>query len=392
LQLHAVLVELWRRGGAYERAALLDVIRKVPLCWGPWRGLKQIFKEAEARGDSEILGALAARFDAAYATKAGNYREISRRTMGYLVRRAWRYLRRIGQACRPPTSTPPIDVLRAYDDDTKFDRTWVFNHILHHETQEVHPPQLQARPTKDAPLTERAFGELWRRTPRPVLGLLERAGSEQVRNSPCAALKGDFRANLREVEAPWVVRLIAVDSATVDDFVVWLLQNVPKFEQGRLPRARPARAGAAPARFEGRPARKYAAAYARTHARDLELGRLLRLANSRADDVRKLAFDLLGDRDPRKDIGLDAWGQLLGTQHGHDLAASALTKALQRPRADPRVVRRPPARRAQQGLRLRQRPADQGAHAQVARRRVLPRPARRPAISPTTPPSSRSRR
>jgi hypothetical protein len=42
--------------------------------------------------------------------------------------------------------------------------------------------------------------------------------------------------------------------------------------------------------------------------------------------VRKLAFDLLGDRDPRKDIGLDAWGQLLGTQYGHDLAASALRK------------------------------------------------------------------
>src|SRR5688572_31569291 len=84
LQLHSLLVDLWRKGGAYERAALLDVIRKVPLCWGPWRGLKQIFKEAEARGDSEILGALAARFDAAYALKVGNYKEISRRTMGYL--------------------------------------------------------------------------------------------------------------------------------------------------------------------------------------------------------------------------------------------------------------------------------------------------------------------
>ena len=77
LQMHSVLVGLWHKNGAYERAVLLEVIRKVPLCWGPWRGLKRIFKEAEERGDTEILGALAARFDAAYATKAGNYREIS---------------------------------------------------------------------------------------------------------------------------------------------------------------------------------------------------------------------------------------------------------------------------------------------------------------------------
>jgi len=326
LQLHAVLVELWHKGGAYERAALLDVIRKIPLCWGPWRGLKQIFKEAEARGDSEILGALAARFDAAYATKAGNYKEISRRTMGYLVRRAWRYLRRIGQSLPPAYVDAAVDFLRAYEDDTKFDRTWVFNHILHHETKKYTRRNFKSVRTKDAPLTERAFGELWRRTPRPVLGLLERAGSEQVRQFAVRALKGDFRANLREVEAPWVARLIAVDSATVDDFVVWLLQNVPKFEQGRFRELGLHEPVLRLLDSKGTDAYKYAAAYARTHARDLELERLLRLANSRAEDVRKLAFDLLGDRDPRKDIGLDAWGQLLGTQYGHDLAASALRK------------------------------------------------------------------
>jgi len=31
LQLHEILVELWHKNGAYERAALLDVIRRVPL-------------------------------------------------------------------------------------------------------------------------------------------------------------------------------------------------------------------------------------------------------------------------------------------------------------------------------------------------------------------------
>jgi hypothetical protein len=325
LQLHQVIVELWHKNGAYERATLLEVIRKVPLCWGPWRGLKRVFKEAEEKGDTEVLGALAARFDAAYATKTGSFREISRRTMGYLVRRAWRVLRRTGQALAPAYVDAAVDVLRAYDDSTVFARTWVYNHILHHETKKYTRRNFK-RSRSSLNLNERAYAELWRRTPRPVLTLLERAGSEQVREFAAAALKTDFRASLREVEAPWVVRLIAVQSATVDQFVIWLLGNVPKFEQGSFRELGLHEPVLRLLDSSSEPARVYAAAYARTHARDLELARLLRLANSSSVEVRKLAADLIGDRDPRKDIGLDAWGQLLGTQHAHDLAATALRK------------------------------------------------------------------
>lgn len=326
LQLHQVIVELWHKNGAYERTMLLEVIRKVPLCWGPWRGLKRVFKEAEEKGDTEVLGALAARFDAAYATKAGSYREISRRTMGYLVRRAWRVLRRTGQALAPAYVDAAVDVLRAYDDSTQFARTWVYNHILHHESKKYTRRNFKISRGSGTSLNERAYAELWRRTPRPVLTLLERAGSEQVRKFAAAALKTDFRASLREVEAPWVVRLIAVQSATVDEFVIWLLGNVPKFEQGSFRELGLHEPVLRLLDSSSDPARVYAAAYARTHARDLELGRLLRLANNNNVEVRKLAADLIGDRDPRKDIGLDAWGQLLGTQHAHDLAASALRK------------------------------------------------------------------
>ena len=326
LQLHAVLIELWHKNGAYERSVLLELIRKVPLCWGPWRGLKRIFKEAEERGDTEVLGALAARFDAAYATKAGSYREISRRTMGYLVRRAWRFLRRMGQSLAPAYVDAAVDVLRAYDDSVAFTRTWVYNHIVSHETKKYTRRNFKLHRNDKPALTERAYADLWRRTPRPVLALLERANSEQVRKFAVTALKTDFRASLREVEAPWVVRLISVQSATVDEFVIWLLQNVPRFEQGGFRELGLHEPVLRLLDSSNDAARVYAAAYARTHARDLELGRLLRLANNSHADVRKLAADLLGDRDPRKDIGLDAWGQLLGTQYGHDLAATALRK------------------------------------------------------------------
>lgn len=327
LRLHEVLLDLWQRSaGAYERAALLDAIQKVPLRWGPWRGLKQIFKEAEAKGDVEILGALAVRFDHAYATKQRKVGEISRHTLGYLVRRAWRYLRRLGEAAAPAYVDAAAAVLRHYEDSTTWQNTWVYNHILHHETKKYTRRNFKLYRSGAPQLNERAFAELWRRTPRPVLQLLERARSEQVRKFAVQALKTDFRANLREVEAPWAARLIAVGSATVDEFVIWLLGNVPKFDQGsfrELGLHEPvlqlldSRADAA---------RAYAANYARTHARDLALDRLILLANNSNAEVRKLVADLLGDRDPRKDIGLDAWGRLLGTQHGHDLAVNALRK------------------------------------------------------------------
>ncbi|MBY0456837.1 MAG: BRCT domain-containing protein, partial [Gemmataceae bacterium] len=112
----------------------------------------------------------------------------------------------------------------------------------------------------------------------------------------------------------------------IHDFVVWLLQNVPTFEQSAF---RTLGLHDAVLKLFDSPsadARKYAAGYARTHARDILVQELIRLANNDNDDVRKLATDLLGEKDPRTGVGLDAWGQLLETSHGHKFAADAITK------------------------------------------------------------------
>ena len=63
-------------------------------------------------------------------------------------------------------------------------------------------------------------------------------------------------------------------------------------------------------------ARAYAAEYARTHARDLPVDELVRLADNNNPVVRRLASDLLLARDPRKEVGLEAWGRLLESRHG----------------------------------------------------------------------------
>jgi hypothetical protein len=331
LKSHQILLELWKADTPFSRQMLLNVIRRIPLVYGPFKALKQIFKEAEQRNDTEIYGALAARFDRALADKNHG---ISRRTLAYLCRRAWRYLRRVGQSlgvCYADTAT---DYLVNYADGSDYYDSWILNHVFFHETGAYGATKFKfkryaygnfvARP--ESWLKHRAFAELWQRSPRPLFTLLERGQAEVIRAYASQALKTDFRAALRDVEPAWVARLVSVGSASVDTFVVWILDNVPKFEQGKF---RELGLHDAVLRLFGSPsqtAQKYAATYARTHARDLPTSGLILLANHRNDEVHKLAVDLLLARDPRKEIGLDAWGELLESSRGFEVAAGVLLK------------------------------------------------------------------
>lgn len=321
LRLHEIIMVLWEDGSLFARQCLLRIIARIPLVYGPWRALKKIFKEAEARNDTEIYGALAARFDMAYSR---GYGTVSRLTLGYLLRRAWRYLRRLGTQL--PVAYPDVvcDFLIRYTDSTYWQRTWIANHIFYHETKRYGRSGFQFHRLPKDILKDRAFAETWQRTPRPLFSLLERAQSEHVWKFATTALKTDFRATLREVEPEWVARLVHVQSEVVDEFVIWILDNVPKFEQASF---RELGLHEAVLKLFDSPsfkARDYAASYARTHARDLPIAELIRLMNNDNPNVRKLAEDLLKSHDPRKDVGLDAWGQLLETAHGHKLAASVI--------------------------------------------------------------------
>ena len=324
LRLHEILLTLWQDNGLFARTALLKIIQTIPLTYGPWRALKRIFKEAEARGDTEVYGALAARFDMAYA--GGQY-QISGATLAYLCRRAWRLLRRTGITLPATYADTCVDVLAHYANDTRWHRTWVANHIFHHEEKKYNRSRFTYHKAPPSLLKNRAFADLWKRSPRPLFALLERAQSEQVRLFATESLKTDFRALLREVEPEWVARLVNVNSPTIDIFVVWILNNVPRFEQGNFRGLGLHEAVLRLFDSTAKEAQIYAADYARTHARDLHVSELVRLANNNEPAVRKLAADLLLARDPRKEVGLDVWGTLLESPHGHELAAGVIKKS-----------------------------------------------------------------
>lgn len=325
LRVHQVLTELWQDDSPAAREALLSALRTLPIKWGAWRGMKQIFKDAEAKGDYEVLGLLAARFDAALSNNERT-NEVSRGTLRYLVQRAWRALRTLATQLPAAYTDAAVDMLRAYPQGTTWHRTWIANHILFHRSKEYSRRRFKFKRLPGNLLKDRAYPDLWKRTPRPLFRLLETSEGELPRSFAVESLKTDFRAALREVEPAWVARLVGVSSASVHSFVVWLLGNVPRFEQGAFRTLGLHEPVLALLDSPSDEACVYAAAYARTHARDLSLEALIRLANGRHDAVRALARDLLHDRDPRKDVGLDAWGRLLGTSYGHEMAANAIRK------------------------------------------------------------------
>ncbi len=324
LRSHQVLWELWQADDAFSRRCLLDAIRDVPLVYGPFKALKLIFKAAEAANDTEVLGALSARFD--MALDRGQHK-ISQRTLAYLCRRGWRYLRRIGQTLPGVYPDVASDFLIHYQGYGDFSHSWILNHIFFHETGKYTPKKFTFR--WDRPKswqTHRAFADAWKRSPRPLFTLLERAAAERILEYASQALKTDFRAAIREVDPQWVARLLGSQSETRDALGVWILDNVPRFEQAKFRELGLHEPVLQLFDSPADTARKYAAAYARTHARDLDITALIQLANNENIDVRKLAIDLLTSRDPRKDVGRDAWGQLLDTRHGAKLAGDMLRK------------------------------------------------------------------
>lgn len=324
-RLHAVLLDLWRDGSAWARRQLLDIIARVPLRYGPWRALKLIFKEAEARHDYEVFGALAARLDRAFAERHRRG-DVSRKTLGYLVRRAWRFLRRTAEGLPAVYADAAVEVLRFYPDETEWRASWVANHIFYHDTGDYTRRRFKLARRPSTMLKHRAYADLWRRSPRPLFALLEQAASDQARRFAVDALKSDFRAALREVEPAWVRRLVAVASRPVDSFVVWLLDNVPRFEQGALRGLDLHETVLSLLDSPADDARAWAARYARTHARDLPLDVLIHQADNDSEEVRAMARDLITARDPREAIGIDGWGRLLATRHGFDFAAAAIRK------------------------------------------------------------------
>lgn len=249
LKTFALIEELWSDNTAYARSSLLRVIREVPMKWGPWRGLKRIFKQSIEQQDWEVFSALTVRFEQElqrtrvqrgsqersplipntdgdleqtsprnsaqdpYYTSTYNWdnrraeaRDINGRTFAYLLRRAWRALRRIADAS--PAAYPYIvaEVLGTY------------------------PSSVQVQALSEAFQYRK---ELWTKDITPLMQLTEKSSNAKVLDFAFAALEGNFREELKQAEPAWVLRLARSDRRQARRLAVrWFIEPICGCEQG----------------------------------------------------------------------------------------------------------------------------------------------------------------
>jgi hypothetical protein len=228
-----ILIDLYRLGTEFARAATMDALKRVRFGRGYWQAAKRIYKSAEQSRDAAFFGYLAYRIDAD--------EDYSRHlTRDYMRRRAWRFLRRMAR--QSPTNYPyfaaevlihyrPADVegshgryrwavsdvwlgheyskwpdgkyrkLERYTIDTAL-RRWVLGNILHRNNRKLRRGKtgFQAGDHKFPAITPDsavAFPDLWKRSPEPLLHVAANANYEPVRAWAIGRLKADHAEALR---------------------------------------------------------------------------------------------------------------------------------------------------------------------------------------------------
>lgn len=305
------LLWIYERGDEPSRSTLIELFGKAPLKMGLWGGMKRVFKRAEALHDPQIFGALAARFDVEAAGSPSG--DVTKATLVYLKRRAWRYLRQLGKAV--PELYPQFAAATLVQLPAAFDlsRSWVAAHILFHESKDFDGTHYTVYGKLPADLVkDRAYDATWKRAADPLMLLLEAAQNDTVARYAISALRRDFPDVLRKVDAPWLDRVSRRPLPSVHEFVVETLQGSVEFQSARLKSLGLHETVLALLNSPSPKARTYAIEYARAHAQDLPADRLVELAASPHADTSAWAASALQKLGP-KQIGHLLLGRLLNT-------------------------------------------------------------------------------
>src|SRR4051812_23920370 len=288
LRLGQILVDLYERGEPDGRAVLLHVFAHATMKWGVWQAAKAIYKRAEDRHDLALFGVLAYRFDAMQATPYERG-EIGGGTLTYLRRRAWRYLRLLGQSTLEAYPAFAVEVLRHYPAGHRA-ASWVAAQIWKHaELQGVRDADEFALAHDGDPLEPRAFPAAWKLSPAPLLRLLEAALNEIVCDWAIKSLRADHPLALRAVEPAWLARLGRRPVAAIHGFVVALLRESPELHQSKLRELGLHDVVIGFLRSDASDARAYALEYAAAHAPELPIDDLVELIETGAPEVARFA-------------------------------------------------------------------------------------------------------
>ncbi|MBL4632282.1 MAG: WGR domain-containing protein [Kofleriaceae bacterium] len=206
--LSETIVTLYRHGGEVVRAALCSCLRSLPLEYGSFSAVRTLFKAAEYRGDGEIFGIVAHRFETTKANRSyyyGKDQAFTRWTRLYLRKRVARSLRRLGSDSSSDFVPMAVGVLLPYEDISN--RNIAANYLLFGQN-EKHPSSgdgasgwMQAqvhKPIGTPNARQEAFPELWEQRPEALLHLIDGSTNEAVHRLSVAVLRDcpKFLANL----------------------------------------------------------------------------------------------------------------------------------------------------------------------------------------------------
>lgn len=325
-----LLVETYARGSDPGRAAVIALVKQVDtLVFGLWGGIKRIYKLAEARMDAEVIGVIAWRVDRDFIARGRA--EVSKATLNYLRRRAWRFLRLLGQ--QTPLLYPQFaaQVLRHYQRWEQYPRLWISNHVFLHESGKYSASGFTLRKLPDDLTKHRAFDDAWRRSPDPLMTLLECCEGDPAARFAIQGLRRDFPEKLRSASPAWLARLALRPLESAHEFVVETLQGSAEFHQSKLKALGLHDAVLALLRSPAKKARAYAIEYARANLSDLSADFLLDLLadpdGTLEDDTRKFVLTTLKSLSP-KDLGLVRLGRMLAIYEVNEWAAKQLDEVL----------------------------------------------------------------
>ena len=247
LKLADVLLEMWTYKDAFTRNTLLSVMAECPLKYGPWKAMKRIFKESIDRQDWVMFGTIAARLDREgdrlskrvyhhTPTEPFNVpwrhdnRDVSKRTIRYLLRRAWRALRELAQDQPNLYLEAVAEVLKHYqagDSTWSMTNAWLRNHILFHE-HKSYTAETFYHYARAPYYGKQAYPELWKESSEPLFRLFESANNELVINFVVEALIADFKSSVEQLPVAWITKIAEQKNYYKDSFLFqWFSELCP---------------------------------------------------------------------------------------------------------------------------------------------------------------------
>ena len=234
--------------------------------------VKGLFKSAEAAGDDEAMGHFLVAFDRlarrslvkithydwrtrestvemklrtdisipAGKVRAGREGRFTLRTRRYLVRRAFRYFRRLGRKDPSRFAKASRALLLLYRDEhlSKAENlldAWGLVHLLYRNSSLlVRPPSgvVLASSALLAALTPAPiYPEVWKGCFDEILELLENARSRTVRNFAVALLRRDYDGELRNLSTAGIRRLLRHSDEDVQNFGASLFETASGLER-----------------------------------------------------------------------------------------------------------------------------------------------------------------